>query len=192
MPPSTPFSRSRPSGPGPTPIASMPFGPQAKPCLPWPASPWGSRTTSAPRAFPPPAPAGCWSTLCPPTRAPSPSGSGRPAQCCWAKPISTSSPWAARPKPPPSGRAATPGTPSGCPAAVPVAVRRPWRPVNVWRPWGQTPAARSASPPLSAVWWASSPPTGGSAATGWWPSPAPSTRWAPSAPAWPMRPSCCR
>ena len=41
-------------------------------------------------------------------------------------------------------------------------------------------------------WWASSPPMAASAVTAWWPSPAPSTRWAPSPPTWPTPPNCCR
>ncbi len=59
------------------------------------------------------------------------------------------------------GPAATPGIPSGCPGAAPAAAPPPWPPASASRPWARTPAARSASPPPSAAWWGSNPPTAG-------------------------------
>ena len=187
-----PSWRSRPSGPAPMPIASMPPGPPVTSCHPWPASPWRSRTTSAPRGCAPPAPAACWRILFPPTNPPSPSAFGTPARCWWARPTSTSSPWAARPRPRPLALATIPGTRNGCRGGVPAVVPPPWPPARRWGPWAPTPAARSASPLLFAAWLASNPPMAASVAGVWWPLPAPSTRWGPSPPPWPMRPNSCR
>jgi aspartyl-tRNA(Asn)/glutamyl-tRNA(Gln) amidotransferase subunit A len=65
-------------------------------------------------------------------------------------------------------------------------------PANASPRWARTPAARSASRPHSAVWWASNPPTAGSVAGVWWPLPARSIRWVRSPLRWPTPPSCCR
>ena len=80
-----------------------------------------------------------------PTTRRSPSGCWTPTSSSWARPTSTSSPWAPRPRTPPTGRPTTRGTSTGSPAG-PAAARPPRWPRSRPRwPSAPTPAARSAS-----------------------------------------------
>ena len=172
--------------------ALMKPGPPARRSAPWRDCRWRSRTTSAPKVFAPPVPAACSSSSCRPTNPRSPSGSGRPVVCWWARQIWMSSPWVAQPKRPRSGPHRTPGTPPMCRVEAPVAVQRPSPPAVASLRLVPTPVAPSANRRRSVVWWASSPPTAASAVGAWWPSPALWIRWDPSPAALLMWLNCSR
>ena len=181
-----------PTRPEPPPPGSTPRWRGASRLGRWRACRWRSRTTFAPGEFPRPARRGCSRVGAPHTTPPWCNGFAPPGRSSWARPTSTSSPWARPPRTPPSVPPATPMTPAGCPAAPAAARPRRWRQGSRrWR-WAPTRGAPSGSQPRFAAWSASSPPTGRCRATGWSRSPRRSTRSDRSRPRWPTPPPATR
>ena len=127
------------------------------------SQPRGARRSPAARASSP--------ATSPPTPRPPWSACSRPAPCRRARPTWTSSPWARRARTRRSSAPATRGTSPRCRAAPAAARPRRWRRGACRSRSARTPAARSASRRRSAASSGSSPPTAGSRATAWWPSP---------------------
>src|SRR5581483_9586265 len=138
--------------PGRPPPGSTPPGPGARPSARWPGCRWRSRTCSAPSTSRRPAGRGSSTAGGRPTAPRWCPACGRRGRSSSARPTSTSSPWAHRPRTRGSSPPPTPGTSAGFPAGRRGAARRRWPPASHRWPSAPTPAARSANRRRCAAW----------------------------------------